>query len=53
MTKYAISVTIEGEILDAIEELQEKIYKGASRSYVIEQLLKQALKEKADISVSQ
>jgi len=52
MVKYQISVTIESDILDAVEKLQKETYVGASRSYVVETLLRQALgKSDSDISV--
>ena len=52
VVKYPITVTIEGEILDEIEKLRKTTYVGASRSYVVETLLRIALKKETDISVA-
>lgn len=52
MVKDQITITIEREIRKKIDDLvQEFSVYGSNRSAVIETLLKEALREKRDISI--
>jgi len=44
MVKHVLAVSIEGEILRKIEELRESEFYKASRSSVVEELLKVGLR---------
>jgi len=54
MVKSTVSHTIEREILKEVEEIWRKDYPGASRSYVIEVLLRDAIKSRKlkDVSIA-
>lgn len=54
MVKDQVTVTIDRDVLKRVEQVGEEAYPGASRSYVVETLLRSALAEKRyklDISV--
>jgi len=55
MVKLAVTVTVEAGLYNEIETLRKKYYRGASRSYVFERVLRegvQALK-RSEISVTE
>lgn len=55
MVKDPITVTIDRAVLKRLDQVKEEYYPGASRSYVIEDLLRSALAEKRyklDISIA-
>jgi len=52
MVKDQITVTIDRTVLKRVEAVMRENYPGASRSYVIERLLREALTSRRDISVT-
>lgn len=55
MVKDQVTVTIDRDLLKRVEQVRKEAYPGASRSLVIELLLRSALTEKRyklDISVA-
>jgi len=57
MVKRPICVTIDKEVLCEIEDLRTSHYRGATRSYVVEELLKIGLERlerlrKCDLSIT-
>jgi len=51
MVKSQVTIMIDRDVLRRVEELREKHYPGASRSFVIELLVRRSLPPKEDIAV--
>ena len=52
MVRIVVSHTLPDKLIKKIENIRDTKYPGASRSFVIEQLLRQAVKSDIEISVA-